>query len=219
MQSLPDDLYYMPFGRPAVATVTFTGRPSSGNTVTINGVTYTYGTDWGSRFLSVQQIYSPVSSARDLAELINGSIESDRGSLAVSPNMSIFARVAGATLLLFAREPGVAGNAYTLSTNNSTAFVISGATFSGGTAGVNGGGGSGGGLATVTPHFVLLGASGSQVIPSAAKGWTATILSGTGTIGTLAVSVGFSDSDVNILAASITVTTDAASSAYVRWNT
>lgn len=76
-----------------------------------------------------------------------------------------------------------------------------------------------GGSTPVTPHFVLLGASASQTIPSGARGWTVTFLTGTGTIGTRAVPAGFSDSSEQTLAASIAVTTDAASSGYVRWNT
>lgn len=71
----------------------------------------------------------------------------------------------------------------------------------------------------VTPNFDLLGASDSRSIPVGAKGWTATILTGTGTIGGLAVPAGFSDGDPNTLLAAINVTTDGGSSAYVRWNT
>lgn len=71
----------------------------------------------------------------------------------------------------------------------------------------------------VTPNFDLLGASDSRSIPVGAKGWTATILTGTGTIGGLAVPAGFSDGDSNTLLAAINVTTDGGSSAYVRWNT
>lgn len=135
MLPLPDDLYYMPFGRPAVATVTFAGTPIAGNTLTINGVVYTFGTDWGSRFAGTfTPNYVPGSSVRDLAELINGVDDQGRGSLTILPNATIFARAAGNKLLLFAREPGIAGNSYTLSTNNSAAFVVSGATFSGGSS-------------------------------------------------------------------------------------
>lgn len=136
MLPLPDDLYYMPYGRPAVASVTFLNPAITGNTLTINGVIYTFGTDWGSRFSGTfTPNYVPGSSVRDLAELINGVDDQGRGSLAILPNATVFARAAGSKLLLFAREPGTAGNSYTLSTNNSAAFVVSGATFSGGSAG------------------------------------------------------------------------------------
>lgn len=85
------------------------------------------------------------------------------------------------------------------------------------------GGGTGGGITVnnpiVTPNFALLTAGQSQFIPAGAKGWTATILTGTGTVGGKTVPSGFSDSDPNTLAASVTVTTDSPGTAYVRWNT
>ena len=71
----------------------------------------------------------------------------------------------------------------------------------------------------VTNNFTLLTAGQSQVIPVGAKGWTATILTGTGTIGAKAVPAGFSDSDDNTLLATVTITTDTPGTAYVRWLT
>lgn len=70
-----------------------------------------------------------------------------------------------------------------------------------------------------TPNFVALPASSSQVIPAGAKGWTVSILTGTGTIGGLTVPAGFSDSDTDTTLVPITVTTNANSTAYVRWLT
>lgn len=84
------------------------------------------------------------------------------------------------------------------------------------------GAGSGGGIPgqTVTLHTVLLGASNSQTIPAGAKGYFFAILSGTATVnGTGAVPAGVSLGDANTLAASFTVATDSASSAFVAWNT
>lgn len=103
--------------------------------------------------------------------------------------------------------------------NNGTNFIL--AFILGALQGIlaAGGGGGGGGGTPVTPTFVSLGASASQDIPIGAKGWTVTFLTGTGTVGGSAVPAGFSDSDGNTLAAAITVTTDAASTAYIRWNT
>lgn len=88
---------------------------------------------------------------------------------------------------------------------------------SGGSGGTGGGGG--GTTTPVTPHFKALGASGSQVIPSGAKGYFIAILTGTGTIGGEAVSVGVSVGSQNTQGASITVTTAASSSAFVSWET
>jgi len=72
---------------------------------------------------------------------------------------------------------------------------------------------------SVTSHFQSLGASSSFNIPAGCKGWTVSFLSGTGTIGGVAVSVGFSDSDTASPSAAITVTTGSDSSAYIRYNT
>lgn len=83
---------------------------------------------------------------------------------------------------------------------------------------VGGSGTSGGG--TVTAHTVLQGASSTQVIPIGAKGWTVSIITGTASIGAATgLPAGFSDADTNTLAATISVVTSSASSAYVRWNT
>lgn len=211
----------MAFGRPAVATVTFgTSAPVAGNTLTINGIAYTYGTDWGSRFSGTfTPNYVPGSSVRDLAELINGTDDQGRGSLTSSPNNTVYARAAGATLLLFAREPGTAGNAYTLSTSNSTAFVVSGATFSGGTAGAGMSTTSTIVNPTVTANFEDLAATESQVIPVGAKGWAVTVFTGSATINGKTVVEGYSGGDPNTLANTVTVTMAAASTGFVRWNT
>lgn len=72
---------------------------------------------------------------------------------------------------------------------------------------------------SVIPHFVLLGASQTQDIPFGARGWSVSFLTGTGTIGAVSVPAGFSDSDANTLTINLTVTTNSASSAYIRWNT
>lgn len=86
------------------------------------------------------------------------------------------------------------------------------------------GGGTGGSTspagAPVTPHVVLLGASATQVIPVGAKGWSFVVLTGTATVaGVAGIPAGVGDADVNTLAATLTITTAAASSAYLHWNT
>lgn len=73
--------------------------------------------------------------------------------------------------------------------------------------------------ASVTPNFEDLTAGQSQVIPVGAKGWSATILTGTGTINGKAAPAGFSISDNNTLLATVTVTMDTPGSAFVAWNT
>lgn len=70
----------------------------------------------------------------------------------------------------------------------------------------------------ITPHFHAMGASVSFTIPMGSKGWTISYFTGTGTVGGVAVPAGFSDSDSGTLATDLAVTTDATSSAYVRYN-
>lgn len=84
------------------------------------------------------------------------------------------------------------------------------------------GAGSGGGLPgqTVTLHTALLGASATQAIPTGAKGYLVSIITGTATVnGTPAVPAGVFLSDSNTLLAGFSVVTDSASSAFVAWNT
>lgn len=72
----------------------------------------------------------------------------------------------------------------------------------------------------VTQHSVKLGASATQTIPTGAKEWTWGILTGTATVnGAAGLLAGSSDSSDKPLAAGFDVSTDAASSAFVRWAT
>jgi hypothetical protein len=74
-------------------------------------------------------------------------------------------------------------------------------------------------LSPVTQTIQLLGASSSVVIPINACRWTVTVLTGTATIGAATgLPAGFSDSDEGRLLATITVTTAASSTAYVRYS-
>lgn len=73
---------------------------------------------------------------------------------------------------------------------------------------------------TVTLHTALLGASATQAIPTGAKGYLVSILTGTATVNTTAsCPAGLFLSDSNTLAAGFSVVTDSASSAFVAWNT
>lgn len=67
-------------------------------------------------------------------------------------------------------------------------------------------------------NIVPVPASTSGTIPIGARGWTFAVLTGTGTFGGVAVAAGFSDCDTNTLKTAIAYTTDAASTAYVRFN-
>lgn len=76
------------------------------------------------------------------------------------------------------------------------------------------------GSATVTQHSAVVSASGSGSIPIGAKNWSFTVLTGTATFnGAASLPAGFSDSDTGVLAVAIAYSTDAASTAYVRYAT
>ncbi len=93
--------------------------------------------------------------------------------------------------------------------------------FMGNTAPPAGSGGGGGiTLQTVTRHSILLdsGGTAAQLIPTGAKGYGFTVITGTASDGTASgLPVGFSQSDPNTLAAGFTVTASGGTT-FVFWN-
>lgn len=91
-----------------------------------------------------------------------------------------------------------------------------------GTTAPSGGGGGLPVVPTATPvtrHSVLLSAS-AQAIPTGARGYGFTVITGTASDGTASgLPAGFSQSDDKTLAAGFTVTAAAASTCFVYWNT
>lgn len=74
---------------------------------------------------------------------------------------------------------------------------------------------------TVTRHSILLdsGGTASQLIPTGAKGYSFTVITGTASDGTASgLPAGFSNGDVNTLAAGFTVTASGGTT-FVAWNT
>lgn len=74
---------------------------------------------------------------------------------------------------------------------------------------------------TVTRHSILLdsGGTAAQAIPTGAKGYGFTVITGTASDGTASgLPVGFSQSDPNTLAAGFTVTASGGTT-FVFWNT
>lgn len=131
---LPAIPSYRPYGQPAVAYVDFLKQPGTGDTITINGVAYVFGTNVFGVGRSV------FANCQAFAEAIRGEPNNDGHSVR-NPISGVTAIAYGSTsgqatarLFLLATEPGTGGNALTLTTNNSATFAVSGATFSGGTA-------------------------------------------------------------------------------------
>ncbi len=196
--------------------------------MTIGGTTYTYVAALGTTINTVLRGSSADVSLTNLAAAINGT----GGGLyiATGPNPQVTSSaVASHALTITALNTDLSGTigaeGNSIATSTTAAHLSWGATtLTGGQAGILQISAQGANPLvvvgqTVTPHVVLLGASDSQVIPIGAKGWTVSFLTGTGTVGGAAVPAGFSDSDPNPLAATLTIATDSASSAYVRWNT
>jgi len=117
--------YYRPFGQPATATVVIKNVPAAADTVTIDGVVYTYGVDFvGSNELQV---------AQSLTAAVNGDRNRvDLAPTVITPIRSVYALYYGKTIRLIATIPGSVGNAITLATSTAANFTVSGATFSGG---------------------------------------------------------------------------------------
>lgn len=153
---------YRPFGQPAVAYVDILQPPTAGDKITVNGVDYTYGTNF---FGVGRNIFS---IAQAMAEAIRGEPNNDAHNIRalVGPVTAVaYGSVTGAAtarLYLIATSPGTAGNALTLTTNNAATFAISGATFSGGTAGASVNVTSSGSQSSTVPSsFAVLTATGT----------------------------------------------------------
>lgn len=117
-------------GVAATGTYTFVGNPVDGNTIILNGVTWTFKT-------TVSGI-SQTKIGTNLAETLN-QLAAD---LATSNNSSLtvanYAIATGTVLNITYGQLGTAGNAYTLAAGT-YGGVVSGATLSGGTNGASSG--------------------------------------------------------------------------------
>jgi len=120
--------YYRAFGLQAYGTLRVLKTPTAGDTVTINGDVFTYGTDfWG-------------DTAHKTAESLVAAINGDRARYAgttnqLNPSRAYFAYFVGDRVVVMASVPGTAGNSITLATSVATTFSVSGATLSGGVDG------------------------------------------------------------------------------------
>lgn len=77
----------------------------------------------------------------------------------------------------------------------------------------------GAGSTPATPHISSIGANAGANIPSGAKGYSFSLLTGTGTLGGVAITAPITIGDQNTLAVNLAYTTGAASSALLYYNT
>ena len=127
---------YRPYGQPAVCYLHLEALPEVDDTVTIGGLAFAYGPAnqfWGNSLYEI---------ARSLTAAINSEREEyGHRHRSLRPVQTFFAIQYGTWIALIATFPGTDGNALTTATSNTTAFVFTGATFSGGTTQSQGGGG------------------------------------------------------------------------------
>ncbi len=121
---------YRPYGQQAEGSVTVAEMPTAGNTVTINGDVYTFGTTFEG------------STRYQVAANLAAAINAERNIYGHRHNQTTLIRLYaaqyfGTIVKIFATAPGTAGNAITLATNNATAFTVSGATLADGAAGTS----------------------------------------------------------------------------------
>lgn len=126
----------------ASGTVTFTGQPVAGETVTVNGVVITFVAS-GATGPQVNIGAAFADTAANLAAVINGTPDgTDPNTLLPSygtaplAGTAVTASVSGGVVTLHAVQPGTPGNAITL-TEASTNVAASAATLTGGGAEVD----------------------------------------------------------------------------------
>jgi hypothetical protein len=120
---------YRPNGTPAYGWIQIPQNPLNGDSVTINGDVYNYGTD----FVGL----SAAQALRSLCEAINADQEEANEVNPTNTNFfrTYYAELRGSYIVVFCTVPGTAGNSFTLATSNANRIAVSGATFSGGTSG------------------------------------------------------------------------------------
>lgn len=125
-------MFAMMTGRPATATVRIAAIPTVNDTLTINGTVLTFtGVQGVGNFFSNRGTLYDV--ARSITMAVNGDSESYSDKhLRDGPFVELFAVQYSTIIRMYANQGGVGGNAFTLATSNPVAFVISGATFTGG---------------------------------------------------------------------------------------
>lgn len=213
----------------ATQALTLSGNASEGETFTVGLTVYTW-TAIAANYTGQTANYVKIgvdaaTSITNAAAAITGT--ASKGTLFSNntrQNPLVTAVATSSTILtITAINPGADGNG--ISTTETMASASWGAaTTTGGVSAALLTSGSGGGSspagAPITINSAAVPQSTTGSIPIGAKGWTFTVLTGTATFnGVTSLPAGFSESDVNTLAAVISYTTASASTAYVRYNT
>lgn len=114
-----------PYGLPATNTVTFLGIPAVGKKITVNGEEFIMGTHF--RGQTITQLAE--SFAKATRGALNPALQGKFTPIRAAHGVSY-----GTVVALYSTIVGTAGNALTLTTDDSTNISVGGATFSGGTA-------------------------------------------------------------------------------------
>lgn len=116
-------------GTQATGILTFADIPGNGETIAINGVTFTF-VDGDSTSTNVSIGDTPTATAINLAAVLNASVNA-------SISIATYAAVAE-TVTITANAGGTDGNAYTLANSSSSNVTRSAATLAGGSNTVGG---------------------------------------------------------------------------------
>lgn len=128
--ALSDTIAITTGGVAATGTYTFAGNPSDGNTIILNGVTWTFKTTVN----AVSQTKIGSTLAETLDQLVSDLTTSNNASIIVA-NYNV---TTGTVLHITYGQLGTSGNSYTLAAGT-YGGVVSGATLSGGTNGASSG--------------------------------------------------------------------------------
>lgn len=215
----------------ATQALTLSGNANEGEQFTIGLTVYTW-TAIAANYTGQTANYVKIgvdaaTSITNAAAAITGA--ASKGTLFSNntrPNPLVTAVATSSTVLtITATNPGADGNG--IATTETMANAAWGAaTTTGGVSASLQVTGPGGSAIPVTPQSVtqqqsvIVPAGTSQVIPIGAKEWTVSVLTGTATVnGAAGCPAGFSDGSTQTLLNTVTITTAATSTAYVRWAT
>ncbi len=121
--------YYRPFGQQAFGYIVVNSKPTATPNIVIGGTTLTYKTHFFGD--------TPQQICQSLVAVINSDLSRQDLGFTTTFVRSVYAvQVPGNIVIVVATEPGLGGNNLVLTTTDSNAFTLSGATLASGTGGV-----------------------------------------------------------------------------------